>query len=155
MAKGGARNRSGPQKDPSSLKSAQVGFVPTALPSEGYAGDIPDFPLPGCTAREAAIWEREWRSPVAAWWATRSDLWIDVALFVRFSVKLEGSDVKGTDIQGYLRLKDQIGRSPAGAKENGLAIARNQIAAKVAEKQPAPQSSARDRMKVVKGADSA
>jgi hypothetical protein len=45
MAKGGARNRSGPQADPKSLRSAERGISLTALPSEGYQGDAPEFPL--------------------------------------------------------------------------------------------------------------
>ena len=120
MSRGGARNRSGPQPDESSGRSDARGFTLTALPIEGFDGEAPVFPLPGVSERELEVWAREWRAPVAFWWSMRPDLWADVALYVRFSVCIESGEAKGTDINGYLRIKDQIGRSPAGLKENGL-----------------------------------
>lgn len=134
MARGGARNRSGPSADPLSERSDRRGVRLTALPSEGYRGKVPDFPLPDAADREIEVWAREWASPVACWWATRPDLHADVALYVRFLVLIEGGEAKGTDINGYLRLKDQIGRSPAGMKENGLAVAVDEVGAKAAER---------------------
>ena len=46
MPRGGARNRSGPQANPQSLRSGQRGLVLSSLPNEGYDGDVPEFPLP-------------------------------------------------------------------------------------------------------------
>jgi hypothetical protein len=54
------------------------------------------------------------------------------------------------------RFRDQIGLTPAGLKENGWAIARDETAAKRGAKRPAAKPvSARDRMKVVQGGDGA
>ena len=46
MARGGARNRSGPQADPSSGRSDRRGLKFTALPASGYDGEVPEWPLP-------------------------------------------------------------------------------------------------------------
>jgi hypothetical protein len=123
VGRGGARNRSGPQPTEGSRDSDRKGFSLTALPPAGYDGEAPDFPLPDASNRELEVWVREWRSPVALWWFERPDLWADVALFVRFTVLIESGEAKGTDIQGYMRLKDQVGRTAAGLKEQGLKIA--------------------------------
>ena len=45
MARGGARNRSGPTADPNSGRSDRRGYSLTALPASGYDGPVPDWPL--------------------------------------------------------------------------------------------------------------
>ena len=99
MARGGARNRSGPQPDPLSGRSDRRGLSLTSLPAHGYDGPIPDFPLPtrvvwhswfedgkkvreddeACTAqvaeREAELWSWAWRTPQAWAWAQPSESW--------------------------------------------------------------------------------
>ena len=45
----------------------------------------------------------------------------------------------------------QIGLTPAGLKENGWAIAKDELAAKAAERSPIARKSARDRMTMVSG----
>ena len=65
MARGGARNRSGPSPDPSSGRSDARGYSLTALPSEGYSGPVPPFPLPVPAARELELWAEAWASPQA------------------------------------------------------------------------------------------
>ena len=69
MARGGARNRSGPQPDPMSGRSDARGLKFDQLPAEGYDGEVPEFGLPGATPRELAVWEKLWRTPQAAAWA--------------------------------------------------------------------------------------
>lgn len=150
VARGGARNRSGPQPEEGSRTSDRKGYILTALPAAGFDGQEPDFPLPAATQRELEVWEREWRSPVACWWSERPDLWADVAMFVRFSVRLEGDEPKGTDIQGYMRLKDHVARSPAGEKERGLKVAAAPADSDNTPDTAGPQRpSARDRLRVV------
>ena len=178
MAKGGARNRSGPQANPASLRSAERGIVLTALPSEGYSGVVPEFPLPRrsvyrwetedkrryqvfdaeATAevadRELALWARAWTYPQACAWAKEPWRWHTVAMWVRTFVVCEGSDATAADKGSLHRFADQIGLTPAGLKENGWAVARNEVAEKRAEKEKqegAPAASARDRMKVYPG----
>lgn len=179
MAKGGARNRSGPQHDPKSLRTAERGIVLTALPSEGYDGEAPEFPLPRRTvyrwefedkrrfqvpdldvtqdvaARELDLWASLWTTPQACAWALEPWRWHTIAMYVRTFVVCEGSDATAADKGSLHRFADQIGLTPAGLKENGWAVARNEVGAKAAEKKPQQQASARDRMKVVRGADGA
>jgi hypothetical protein len=158
MPSGGARNRSGPQKDPTSLKSARIGHSLTALPAEGYDGEMPTFPLPkvlvydvyfedkkrvkeldeGATdarhERELALWAWAWRTPQAAAWAVEPWRWQTVALWVRTAAVCESGDATAADKNSLHRFADQIGLTPAGLKENGWKIAANQVAEKRTEK---------------------
>lgn len=159
MASGGARNRSGPSADPSSGRSDARGFKLTALPSEGYRGEVPDFPLPeivrhnevfvegkkqrevdgGASAvfrdREVAIWESLWRTPQACAWSIASWRWETVAEFCRLKAVVElEPDANAALVAQMHRYRDQIGLTPAGLKENGWAIAVDQTAARREEK---------------------
>ncbi|WP_371409751.1 hypothetical protein OG423_14190 [Micromonospora zamorensis] len=154
MPRGGARNRSGPHPDENSLKSAKVGYSLTALPSEGYQGEVPAFPLPDATAREAEVWQQAWRTPQAAAWSMQAWRHRTVALWVRWSVRMEDPEAGAALGNVVVRLADQIGLTPAGLKENGWKIATDQVAAKRADKQAeaAPSApSARERLKAVTG----
>lgn len=163
MPKGGARNRSGPQADPNSGRSERRNFKLAALPSEGYGGEAPEFPLgPSATddltaSREAAIWVEAWTTPQACAWSMEPWRWPVVAEYCRLKAVVELSPAANAALVTQLhRYRDQIGLTPAGLKENGWAIARDETAAKregreqqaTSEQQ---QGSARDRMKVVDG----
>ena len=173
MPKGGARNRSGPAADPTSLRSAQRGLSLTALPSEGYTGRAPAFPLPkvdryivaegtrgpdktGSTrfrAREVAVWRESWKTPQACAWARESWRWPTIAEFCRLKTVVElEPDANASLVAQLHRFRDQIGLTPAGLKENGWAIATDETAKKRdTAAAPARQASARDRLKVVAG----
>lgn len=178
MSRGGARNRSGPPPDPTSGRSDRRGFKLTALPSEGYAGEVPGFPLPkvlvynvyfedkkrirefdeGATEqrweREAALWEWAWSTPQACAWSMAPWRWHSIAMWVRTSAICESADATAADKNALHRFADQIGLTPAGLKENGWAIAADELAAKAAEHaEPAApaRGSARDRFKALPG----
>jgi hypothetical protein len=178
MPSGGARNRSGPQADPNSLRSAQRGLILTALPSEGYRGEIPEFPLPpavvvhviwegkaqvrefdeGETAlrreREAQLWEWAWRTPQACAWAREPWRWQSVAMWVRTMGVCESADALAADKNSLHRFADQIGLTPAGLRENGWAISKDELDNRHPEKAPVPvRASSRGRLKVVGGGD--
>ena len=123
MTRGGSRNRSGPQKDPNSLTSAAQGVVFHALPAGGFAGSVPDFPLPDQTGREAEVWAELWRTPQAAAWSVESWRWRVVAMYVRWSVRMEDVEANAALVSQVIRLGDQIGLTPAGLRENGWKIA--------------------------------
>lgn len=177
MPSGGARNRSGPQPDPNSLKSARLGLVFTALPAQGYGGDVPAFPLPRVPVydiyfedkvrhkvldeaatehrfeRERDLWEWAWRTPQAAAWITEPWRWQTVALWVRTAAVCESGDATAADKNSLHRFADQIGLTPAGLRENGWRIAPDELAEKRTEKTSAPSTpSARDRMRALRGA---
>lgn len=169
MPRGGARNRSGPAPDPKSGRSDRRGYTLTALPSEGYTHTAPDFPLPailrwnefyeakakkreldqGATEqfrdRELAIWRDAWSSPQACVWSSSPWRWQTIGEYCRLKaiVELE-PDANAALVAQLHRYRDQIGLTPAGLKENGWAIAVDEVAAKSVEDKgkasaPAPQ----------------
>lgn len=151
MSRGGARNRSGPTADPSSGRSDRRGYSLTALPAEGYAGPVPDFPLPAVTPRELEVWEAAWRSPQACAWSLPSEAWRvrTVAMWVRMSVRCEEPDAPAALLGQLHRFADQIGMTTAGLAEMGWKVAVDEVGAKAEATKPKPQSS-RDRLAVVK-----
>lgn len=153
MPPGGARNRSGPQPDPNSLRSAQRSQGMTALPSEGFKGEVPDFPLPEVSARESVVWETAWQSPQACAWVTEPWRHRTIAMWVRWSVRMEETDSNASLGATTMRLADQIGMTPAGLKENGWKIVADEVAGKRSGQVVAAASSSRSRLKVVSSAD--
>lgn len=180
MASGGARNRSGPAVDPKSLRSSGRGIALTALPSEGYTLDAPEFPLQPIVLfteyfegqgkervkvkerddgetesfreREAEVWAEAWTTPQACAWSLESWRWPIVAEYCRLKSIVEFDPSASAALVAQLhRYRDQIGLTPAGLKENGWAIARDEIAAKAASTKPGKRTSARDRMTVIDG----
>ncbi|MEU1432144.1 hypothetical protein ABZ412_34260 [Nocardia sp. NPDC005746] len=143
--RGGARNRSGPQPDPRSARSDRRGLQLTALPSEGYSGDVPEFPLPRPKVREKALWRLIWTYPQAVAWAREPWRWETVAMYVRWKVRAELADATAADATAMRQLGDQIGLTPAGLKENGWCIAVDEVSharAAAVEKPPAATPSA-------------
>ena len=156
MPRGGARNRSGPAPDPKSGRSDRRGYSLTALPAEGYRGEVPDFPLPDPSGRELEVWALAWRSPQACAWSMPSESWRvpTVALWVRTVVRCEEPDAPASLLGQLHRFADQIGMTTAGLREMGWAVAVDEVAAKAVATTPsAPvRKSARDRLKVVPSA---
>lgn len=177
MSSGGARNRSGPPKDPSSGRSDRLGVTFVDLPNEGYQGPIPEFPLPPAVvtfeffedkqkvrevdegasesrrARERELWEWAWRTPQAAAWALEPWRMQAIAMWVRTSAICESPEATAADKNALHRFADQIGLTPAGLAENGWQVATSVIPQSgegdAPEDEPRPR--ARDRMKVVAG----
>ena len=129
MTSGGARNRSGPRVSSDSERT--LSFL--ALPAEGYQGEVPDFPLPDQTDREAELWGTAWRTPQACAWAAEPWRIYTVGQWVRWSVIAEGKEATATGLTASIRLADQIGMTPAGLKENGWKIAEDETAKKRVE----------------------
>lgn len=155
MSRGGSRNRSGPSADPKSARSQKRDLFHNQLPAEGYGGEVPSFPLPsspvdGRDEREQQLWEWAWSTPQAAQWAREPWRWQSVAMWVRVSALCESPEAQAADKGSLHRFADQIGLTPAGLKENGWEIVRDEMQEKRAEKpEEAPDSdgklSARER----------
>lgn len=176
MPRGGARNRSGPQPVENSGRSDRRGFKLDALPSEGYDGEPPEFPLPRVPVydiwfedkirhkelnleatearieREQELWGWAWRTPQAAAWVKESWRWQTVALWVRTMAICESGDATAADKNSLHRFADQIGLTPAGLKENGWKIAADELAEKRAVEPEAEPDDVRGRLTVVAGA---
>lgn len=153
MARGGARNRSGPQPDPESGRSDRRGYSMTALPADGYDGPVPEWPLPAVTDRELEVWESAWRTPQACAWSMPSERWRirTVAMWVRLSVRCEEPDAGAALLAQLHRFADQIGMTTAGLSEMGWRVAVDEVGEKRATSKAPKRSSSRDRMKVVSG----
>lgn len=173
MPRGGARNRSGPQKQEHSGRSDRAGFSLTALPSEGYRGEVPEFPLPKVSVydvyfvdkkrvkeldteatqarfeRELELWEWAWRTPQAEAWSREPWRWHTVAMWVRTSAVCESSDATAADKNSLHRFADQIGLTPAGLKENGWKVAADEVSAKRADEQRPARNSVKSRLAFV------
>lgn len=160
MPSGGARNRSGPPADPRSARSDRRGVKLTALPAEGYDGPVPPWPLPlrvvsrtvfrdgvrceeddddvslQIAEREEGLWQWVWRTPQACAWAMPSESWRipTIAMWVRTFVICESAEASAADKGSLHRFADQIGMTPAGLRENGWAIAQDEIGARRAER---------------------
>jgi hypothetical protein len=154
MTRGGARNRSGPPPDPISGRSDRRSFKLTALPSEGYQGHVPEFPLPRVTVfweyfedkkkvrevddaatvsrrdRELELWRWAWSTPQACAWSLEQWRWHAVAMWVRTSALCESADATAADKNSLHRFSDQVGLTPAGLKENGWAISQDAVGEK-------------------------
>jgi hypothetical protein len=155
MARGGARNRSGPKADEKSGRSDARGYSLTALPAQGYDGPVPDFPLPTASERELEVWEQAWTTPQACAWAMPSEAWRTgtVALWVRVKVRCEDPDV-GAALLGQLhRFADQIGMTTAGLAEMGWKVAVDAVAEKRNGTEPEVSDDPRDRLTAVPDAD--
>ena len=168
MVSGGARTRAGPPVDPTSGRSDARGIRFDALPAQGYDGIAPAFPLPprtvlrwesdgkarwqvpdedatsGVADRERELWAWAWRTPQAAAWAKPSESWRlpSIAMWVRTFVLCESAEATAADKNSLHRFADQIGMTPAGLKENGWAVAQDQVAAKRAERSETIEDSA-------------
>ena len=182
MPRGGSRNRSGPAPDESSGRSDARGYSLTALPAQGYAGPVPEWPLPKRTImvwryedkarwrevdaaattrvaeRELELWQWVWGTPQACAWSMPSESWRSqtVARWVRQAVKCESDDATAADHGQLHRYADQIGLTTAGLREMGWKVAADEVAKRAAEN-PATvkRATARDRLKVVSSADGA
>jgi hypothetical protein len=152
VGSGGSRNRSGPSVDPKSGRSDARGLKFMALPREGFRGDVPEFPLPNALGREVEVWESAWRTPQAAAWAVESWRWRTVALWVRVSVRVEDPEAPAALLGHVHRFADQIGLTPAGMRENGWALADDEVQEKRDEKPAATsQAAPKRRLRAVGG----
>lgn len=167
MPRGGARNRSGPPPDPNSGRSDRRGYSLTALPSEGYLEDVPRFPLPPMVRRnwesvdgrkfqvvdadatevfrerELEVWADAWSTPQGCAWSLESWRWQTVAEFCRLKTVVElEPDANASLVSQLHRYRDQVGLTPAGLRENGWAIARDEVGAKRDEKVEVPEPEA-------------
>lgn len=134
MGSGGARARSGPPPNQFSARSEKREF--TDLPAGGFDGYVPVFPLPdvgdGTRKREVQLWKRIWRYPQAVMWSREKWRQDAVAHYVRISIRVENG-AKAAEVTAMLRLRDEIGLSPAGMALNGWRVAADQVGEKRSE----------------------
>lgn len=131
MARGGARNRSGPSKDPNSGASMRSGFTLRNLDPNGHTGMAPEWPLLGISERELEIWCTLWTYPQAIAWANEPHRWFTIAMYARTLATTEMPSITASaaTVGNLHRFADQIGLTPAGLKENGWKLGEPEVAA--------------------------
>ena len=149
---GGARAHSGPPPDPNALRRDRKNDAGwTTLPRE-RPDPPPAWPLPvKATARERAMWAREWKRPQSVMWelAGQQD---EVALYVRSFVEAAQPDAP-TSIRTLVKQQQET----LGLSQPGLARMRWRIADAPAPPVPlvvkddADRDSARRRFEALEG----
>ncbi len=130
MPRGGARSRSGPAPDPNSERSERRNFTLTALPREGFRGEIPEWPLFVTESGvqhdvELQIWDEAWRSPEAcAWSMWDASKWRMVAEMCRLAAIVETEpSASASLITQLIRYRVLLGMTEDGRRLNGWSIA--------------------------------
>ena len=149
MARGGARNRSGPQPDPMSGRSDARGLKFDQLPAEGYDGEAPEFTLPNPSDRELRVWANLWRTPQAAAWAREPWRHSVVESYTRWTVRSEDPEASAAIMAQVHRLGDQLGLTPAGLRENGWSIVRDEVAPRREAHESVPAKASPRRLRAV------
>jgi hypothetical protein len=155
MARGG-HGRSGPPPAADSGRSERRGYKLTALPSEGFAGEAPDLAdyLIDPSKRHLAVWDELWSTPQACVWSVEQWRIPVVADLARYIVRMDLDTAPASYATAIRQLRDDLGLSTAGLKQNGWSIAADEVAAKATERdEKAPRKSSRDRLAVVSGGD--
>lgn len=174
MTSGGSRARSGPPADPNALRRDRKDDKAwVTLPAEGFAGDVPDFPLPKIpvyyeyfedkkkvrefdeTATEARwesedeLWRELWAKPQAAMWAALG-LKFQVAAYVRAFLESTGPDSNAGLKTAALRMEAELGLSTVGMGQLRWKIAPDELSERREESGgEVARPSARDRLKAL------
>lgn len=152
MTSGGARPRSGPMRDPNALRRNRKDDGEwITLPAE-RTDPAPEWPLTEATGRELVIWERWWQKPEAFLW--EADGTIDyVALTVRMFAEAEVERASAENRKTVRMMMADLYLTRDAKERARIRVAVDEVAEQREEKAaaPAPQTSSRDRMKVVNG----
>ena len=174
MPSGGARARSGPSPDPNALRRARADDAEwTALPIEGFTGEVPALPLPKISVydvyyedkkrvreydadatdarwgAEVELWETLWRKPQAFMW-DKLALHYEVAAYVRCFIESTGPDSNSGLKTAALRMAAEIGLSLPGMHSLRWRFSEDEVA----QRREAPVQhgkSARERLKAING----
>lgn len=176
MTSGGARSRSGPAPDPNALRRDRADDAGwTVLPVEGFAGEVPKFPLSrisvyyteyennkpkrvfdeeGTLQRredELELWATLWAKQQAFMWA-KLHLEYEVAAYVRAYIESTGADSNSGLKTAALRMAAEIGLSLPGMHSLRWKFAEDELAEKRDEVIENAGPSARDRWAARTGA---
>ena len=147
MASGGARARSGPAPSPSALRRDRKDDADwVTLPAEGFAGEVPSWPLGSADQSELDLWARLWAKPQAFMWA-RMGLDFEVAAYVRAFLESVEAEASAGLKTAVLRMAAEIGLSLPGMHSMRWKFSVDELEAKRAAVVPERSGpSARERM---------
>lgn len=133
MSQGGKRAGAGRKPDPGSARSQKRDLFTVQLPSEGYQGDIPEFPKPAQDQRVVDLWNEAWRTPQAAVWAKEPWRWPEIAEYcvVQFHVEAEVSAALIAQVHRY---RASLGLTDAAMLEKGWTVSGDEVSEKRSEK---------------------
>jgi hypothetical protein len=147
--KGGHR-ASGPPPDPNAIRRGKDGASDWMhLPAEGRQGDPPTWPLTRATARELALWAREWQRPQAVAWEANQQH-VEVALYVRSLADAEKPKATVAIRTLVKQLQEALGLSLPGLARNHWIIDLPASAKPAAATVEEPTEDARARLKVLR-----
>lgn len=143
---------SGPAPDPDALrrdrKDDAAGW--TSLPSEGFKGDLPEWPLSTggpLGGVESELWAKVWCKPQAAQWS-RLGLVFQVAAYVRSYVEsTDGESTSAGLTTAVLRMEDGLGISVKGMMTLRWKLAVDEMSTRRTKPVAAPRLSATERLK--------
>lgn len=118
---------SGPPPNPQSRKqTGGQAHTWLDLPSAGFTGPIPAWPLAAASKREREVWQTIWRTPQAQAWSLLG--WRhDIAIYVRYLVRAEGGDLKSaTEARQW---SDRLGLNPTAMLKNRWRVRPDEVAA--------------------------
>jgi hypothetical protein len=102
---------------------------------------------------EIALWDEVWTYPQAVAWERERWRWNIVAMWVRTFLTASGPEAKAADKTALHRFGDQLGLTPAGLRDNGWAIVRDEVAEKRDDRdsadKPAPKAAPQRRLRAV------
>jgi hypothetical protein len=173
MTSGGSRARSGPAPDPNALRRDRADDKAwITLPAEGYAGDVPAYPLPKVLVfdvyfvdkervkefnedatehrweAENDLWIELWAKPQAFMW-DRLGLKFQVAAYVRTYLESVSGGAAATLKTAALRMEAELGLSTVGMGHLRWKFGSDELAERRDETDEPARSSARDRMKAL------
>lgn len=149
MTSGGARARSGPPADPNALRRDRKDDKDwVSLPAEGFAGEVPEFPLADASLTETSLWGVLWRKPQGVMWA-RLGLEFQVAAYVRAFIESVEAGASAGLKTAVLRMEAELGLSTVGMGQLRWKITSDELAERRGG--VAPGRSARDRLKALDG----
>jgi hypothetical protein len=148
MPSGGSRARSGPAPDPNSLRSDKRAWQ--LLPSGGFDGDVPVWPLDESSRAELALWGELWLKPQALMWS-KLGMRLQIAAYVRaFLESVEPGAASGLKT-AVLRMEGELGLSLPGMHSLGWKFSEDELAQKRSEPVRKKSSSAKSRLAAVSG----
>jgi hypothetical protein len=149
---GGARVGAGRPPDPNALRRDRKDDASwTRLPAEGRQGDLPAWPLPDQSEREAHLWSEFWSKPQAILWERNGQTY-EVAMYVRTFAEAEQSGAVVTLRTLARQQADALLLTIPAMRQARVAIAGDEVNSRRTAKSKAPrQTSPRDRLKAVPG----
>ncbi|GAA1453452.1 hypothetical protein GCM10009618_14940 [Nesterenkonia lacusekhoensis] len=98
---------------------------------------------------ELSLWEQVWTYPQAVAWEREPWRWNIVAMWCRTFLTASGPEAKAADKTALHRFGDQLGLTPAGLKENGWQIVRDEVSPRREDSEEVPTAKRQRRLRAV------